>query len=105
MNLYTNHKTNIGPDLYIETSVIVQKLYVSEWLLFNTNSAIFQLYQDENKLIFNEMMMRSALYYINMRSCIFIVIALRKNSTRIDMWPHSWQIILILSQPVFAFSP
>jgi hypothetical protein len=30
MNLYTNHKTNIGPDLYIETSVIVQKLYVSE---------------------------------------------------------------------------
>jgi hypothetical protein len=35
---------------------------VSEWLLFNTNSAICQLYHDENKLIFNEMMMRSALY-------------------------------------------
>ena len=87
--IYTNHKTNISPDLYIETSVIVQKLYVSEWLLFNTNSAIFQLYQDENKLIFNEMMTKSALYYINMRNCIFIVIALRKNSTRIDMWPHS----------------
>ena len=34
---------------------------VSEWLLFNANSAIFQLYHDENKLIFNEMM-RSALY-------------------------------------------
>ena len=33
-----------------------------EWLLFNTNSAIFQLYHGENKLIFNEMMMRSALY-------------------------------------------
>jgi len=30
-----------------------------EWLLFN--SAIFQLYHGENKLIFNEMMMRSAL--------------------------------------------
>jgi len=29
--------------------------------LFNANSAIFQLYQGENKLIFNEMMM-SALY-------------------------------------------
>jgi hypothetical protein len=32
-------------------------------LLFNTNSAIFQLYHGENKLIFNEMMvMRFALY-------------------------------------------
>jgi hypothetical protein len=35
---------------------------VSESLLFNVNSVIFQLYHDENKLIFNEMMMRSALY-------------------------------------------
>jgi hypothetical protein len=33
-----------------------------EWLLFNANSAIFQLYHGENKLIFNEMMMRSDLY-------------------------------------------
>ena len=37
----------------------------SERLLFNANSAIFQLYHCENKLIFNEMMMRSALYYTN----------------------------------------
>jgi hypothetical protein len=29
---------------------------------FNANSAIFQLYHGENKLIFSEMMMRSALY-------------------------------------------
>ena len=36
-------------------------LIISDWLLFNTNSAIFQLY-DENKLIFNEMTMRSALF-------------------------------------------
>ena len=35
---------------------------VSELLLFNTNSAIFQLYHGENMLIFNEMMMKSALY-------------------------------------------
>ena len=35
---------------------------VSEWLLFNANSAIFQLYHGKNKLIFNEMMMRFALY-------------------------------------------
>jgi hypothetical protein len=35
---------------------------MSEWLLFNANWAIFQLYHGENKLIFNEMMTRSALY-------------------------------------------
>jgi len=29
--------------------------------LFNANSAIFQLYRGENKLIFNEMTMRSVL--------------------------------------------
>jgi len=33
---------------------------VSEWLLFNVNSAIFQLDHCENKLIFNEMMMNTA---------------------------------------------
>ena len=36
--------------------------WVSEWLLFNANSAILHLYHGENKLIFNEMMMKSALY-------------------------------------------
>jgi hypothetical protein len=34
----------------------------SEWLLLNANSAIFQQYHGESKLIFNEMMMKSALY-------------------------------------------
>jgi hypothetical protein len=29
---------------------------------FNSNSAMFQLYHGENKIIFNEMMMRSTLY-------------------------------------------
>ena len=36
--------------------------YYGEWLLFNANSAIFQLYHGENKLTFDEKMMRSALY-------------------------------------------
>jgi hypothetical protein len=36
--------------------------WVSEWLLFNANSAIFQLYYGENKLVINEMMMKSALF-------------------------------------------
>jgi len=31
-------------------------------MLLSANSSIFQLYPGENKLIFNEMMMRSALY-------------------------------------------
>ena len=35
---------------------------VSEWLLFNANSVIFQLYHGENNLIYNETMMRSALF-------------------------------------------
>ena len=35
---------------------------VSELLLFNANSAIYQLYHGENNLNFNEMMMRSVLY-------------------------------------------
>jgi hypothetical protein len=34
---------------------------VSERVLLNANSVIFQLYHDENKLIFNEMM-RSTLF-------------------------------------------
>ena len=33
---------------------------MSEWLLLNANSAIFQLYHGENKLIFNEMDFLSA---------------------------------------------
>ena len=48
---------------------------VSEWLLFNAKSAIFQLYHGENKLIFNEIMMRSDLYYTNTICWIFIVLA------------------------------
>jgi hypothetical protein len=35
---------------------------LSEGLLCSAISAIFQLYYDMNKLIFNEMMTRSALY-------------------------------------------
>jgi hypothetical protein len=42
---------------------------------FNANSSMFQLYHGENKLFFNQMMMRSALYYTNALSYIFIVLA------------------------------
>jgi hypothetical protein len=63
--------------------------WVNEWLFFNTNSAIFQLYYGENKLIINEMMMRSALFYTNTLSWIFIVLAHWNNSPRVEMSLHS----------------
>jgi len=44
--------------LYLDINIYI----VSDWLLFNATSAIFQLYDGENKLILYEMMMRSALY-------------------------------------------
>jgi hypothetical protein len=54
-------------DIYIICEISYQihthnHVIVSKWLLFNANSVIFQLYHGENKLIFNEMMMRPALY-------------------------------------------
>jgi hypothetical protein len=83
-------------------SYFVRVNIVSELLLFNANSSIFQLSYGEIKLIFNEMMMRSALYTLNW---IYIVLAHWNNSLRIDMLSHSRHIILIPSQPVFVLSP
>jgi hypothetical protein len=47
-------------DLYV-FSVKLQQYLVSEWVLFNATSTIFQLYHGDNKLIFNGMMMKSDL--------------------------------------------
>ena len=47
---------------FSENNFLSPFFLVSEWLFFNANSAIFQLYNGENKLIVNEMMMRSALF-------------------------------------------
>ena len=47
---------------------------VSGWLLFSANSSIGQLCHGKNKLIFNEMKMRSALFSNNTLSWIFIVL-------------------------------
>jgi hypothetical protein len=73
---------------------------VSEWLLLNVNSAIFQLYHGDNKSIFNEMMMRS-----NTLRWIFIVLAHWNNSCEDRHVAPLTHIILIPSQPVFALSP
>jgi len=70
--------------------------------LFNGNSAIFQLYHDENKLIFLEMM-RSALYYNNTLNWIFLVQANWNNHLRIDMSPYSNTLSRFPANP--ALSP
>jgi hypothetical protein len=55
-------------------------VWLSEWLLFNANSAIYQLYHGENKLHFNEQMMNNHRHlakkkkqYILLNSFIFIL--------------------------------
>jgi hypothetical protein len=74
---------------------------VITWLLFNANSAIFQLYHGVNKLVFNEMMMRSALYLVGF---FHSASSLKQQSAdrHVTLLGH---IILIQSQPVFALSP
>ena len=68
LNLLSNKTAMISHNLDHQQKTYTRALFlrvsewVSEWLLFNANAAIFQLYHGENKLIFNEMMMRSALY-------------------------------------------
>jgi hypothetical protein len=74
---------------YIENYHYWVSEWVSEWVLFNANSAIFQLYHGENKLIFNEMMMRSAVYWNNTLSWIVLVLVDWNNFPRVDMSLHS----------------
>jgi hypothetical protein len=54
-------------------------------LLLSNTSAIFQVYDGEKKLFFNEMMMmmmmNTTLYYTNTLSWIFIVLAHQNNSS------------------------
>ena len=53
--------TNMRCSEWTKNTVIITRDIGGEWLLFNANSAIFQLYHGENKLIFNEMMIRFVL--------------------------------------------
>ena len=70
----------------------------SERLLFDANTAIFQLYHGENKLIFNAMMMRSAQHAeLNFYSAS----SLKQQSAGRHVAPLG-HIIPIPSQPVFA---
>ena len=53
---------NIAPLLYTLPTQTFKSEWVSDCCLTPANSTIFQLYHCKNKLIFNEMMMKSALY-------------------------------------------
>jgi hypothetical protein len=78
--------------------------WVSEWLLFNANSAIFQLYHGENKLIFNEIY--EVRYVLDQHAELdfYSASSLKQQSVGRHVAPL-WHIILIPSQPVFALSP
>jgi hypothetical protein len=75
--VFTSGKLNIQHQQHNHSSGKPQQMPApsgeNEQLLFN--SAIFQLYHGENKLIFNEMMMKSTLFLTNTLSSIFIVLA------------------------------
>ena len=62
MTFYPQYK-NAVTNRYAHSMDVEGCLATNEWVIVdNTNSAIFQLYYGKNKLIFNEMMMRSALF-------------------------------------------
>ena len=77
--------------------------WVSEWLLFNANAAILQLYHGEKKLLFDEMMLRSALYLTSTLSWIFIVLAHWNNSPWVDMSLHSGTLFMFRANQSLLF--
>jgi hypothetical protein len=78
---------------------------VTEWLLFNANSTIIQLYHGENKLMFNEMMMRFRFVLDQHAELDFnSASSLKQQSAGRHVAPLG-HIILIPSQPVFTLSP
>ena len=84
--------------LLLLLKTVIYDMTTREWLLFNANSTIFQLYHGENKLIFNKMMMRSA------ELDLYSASSLKQQSMGRHVAPPG-HIILIPSQPVFALSP
>jgi hypothetical protein len=97
--------TNLTPPLFIEVPVPSQEIkrsciVVNEWLLFNPNSVIFQLYQvdfqwddDEVRFVLDQHA------YVDFHSAS----SLKQQSTDIHVAPLG-HIILIQSQPLCLFS-
>jgi hypothetical protein len=63
--------TKAGIGIGLETNVFSEGIIINK----RPKRVIFQQYRCKNKLHFDEMMMMSALYYTNMLSWIFIVLA------------------------------
>jgi hypothetical protein len=88
---------------------VIDDLYIfsfewrSEWLLFNANSTIFQLYHGENKLIFNDDEVRFVLAQHALLD-FYSASSLKQQSADRNVAPLG-HIILIPSQPVFALFP
>ena len=83
--------------LLLLLKTVIYDMTTREWLLFSANSKKIQLYHGENKLIFNEMMMRSA------ELDLYSASSLKQQSMGSHVAPPG-HIILIPSQPVFALS-
>jgi hypothetical protein len=80
-------------------------IWVSEWLLFNTNSAIFQLYHGENKLILQ--WDDDEIHFVldqHAELDFYGVSSLKQQPADRHVAPLG-HIILIPSQPVFALTP
>ena len=77
-------------------------LYRSEWLLFNANSAIFQLFHGKNKLIYNDEVCSVLDQHAELD--FYSASSLKQQSADKHVAPL-WHIILIPSQPVCALSP
>jgi hypothetical protein len=86
VSLYNSHSLlNFCGNLTYQVQVYLKKgLHPGNCLPF-----YYCVYHGENKLIFNEMMMRSALYKTNTLSCNFLVLAHWNNSPWVDMLLHS----------------
>ena len=93
----------LDDELWRSKNVISNLLYrksdrqKSEWLLFNTNWAIFQRYNGN----FDEMIMMSILYYTNTMSLILIVLF----PLLVDMSLHFDISFWFWAKQVFALTP
>ena len=79
---------------------------VSEWLLFNANSAIFQLYHGENKLILMRWDDDEVRFVLDQHAELdfYSASSLKQQTVGRHVAPL-WDIILSPSLPVFALSP
>ena len=84
---------------------VIKGVGVSEWLLFNANSAIFQLYHGKNKLIFNVRDDDEIRFVLDQHAELdfYSASSLKQQSSNrhVAILGH---IILIPSQTVFALS-